>query len=158
LPPQSPHSWVFSSDGPARTAAIAAAVAAHLRPGDVVELTGELGTGKTTFVRAAANALGVRGQVRSPSYTIGTAYTSDRGRVSHLDLYRATGMTEEEWGDLEPYFDDAVVFVEWPEAGRARLPEPTWTVALRHQGGDARLISLGCKDASALDAVARTLA
>src|SRR5438874_2120293 len=77
-----------------------------------------LGTGKTTFVRGAARALGVQGPVTSPTYTIGHRYDG----VSHLDLYRFERFTEEDWAALEPYFEDAVVFVEWPEAAAGRLP------------------------------------
>ncbi len=57
--------------------------------------------------------------VTSPTYTIGHRYEGDPD-VSHLDLYRFTGVSAAEWGDLEPYFDDAIVFVEWPEAGGRR--------------------------------------
>ena len=94
-------------------------------------VSGELGPGKTTFVRGACRALGVDGRVTSPTFTIGHRY---RGRVdvSHLDLFRFRGLSAAEWGDLEPYFDDAVVFVEWPEAGAAALPAPRAHVALEH--------------------------
>ena len=77
---------------------------------------GELGAGKTTFVRGACRALGVTQPVTSPTFTIGHRYDG-RVAVSHLDLYRFAGVSAAEWGDLEPYFDGAVVFVEWPEAG-----------------------------------------
>src|SRR2546427_2621418 len=103
------------SDGPAATEAAGARLAAELRPGDVVLVAGELGTGKTTFVRGACRALGVDGPVTSPTYTIGHRYEG-RVPVSHLDLFRFESVSPPEWGDLEPYFDDAVVFVEWPEA------------------------------------------
>jgi tRNA threonylcarbamoyladenosine biosynthesis protein TsaE len=98
------------------TESVGARVAADVRLGDVVTVSGELGTGKTTFVRGACRALGVADPVTSPTFTIGHRY---RGRVevSHLDLYRFAGVSAAEWGDLEPYFDDAVCFVEWPEAG-----------------------------------------
>jgi tRNA A37 threonylcarbamoyladenosine biosynthesis protein TsaE len=62
--------------------------------------------------------------------------------VSHLDLYRFEGMSEEEWGDLEPYFDDAIVFVEWPDAGLRHLPQASHQVTLEHRGADARLITI----------------
>ena len=88
-----------------------------LAPGDVVLVSGELGAGKTTFVRGACRALGVTGRVTSPTFTIGHRYPGAGVDVSHLDLYRFRGLSAAEWGDLEPYFDDAVVFVEWPEAG-----------------------------------------
>jgi tRNA threonylcarbamoyladenosine biosynthesis protein TsaE len=102
-----------------------------LRPGDVVTVSGELGSGKTTFVRGACRALGVEGAVTSPTYTIGHRYKG-RVDVSHLDLFRFSGVSAAEWGDLEPYFDDAVVFVEWPEAGAGVLPPPRLAVRLEH--------------------------
>ena len=101
------------SSSPAETEAIAGRLAARLAPGDVVYVSGELGSGKTTFVRGAAQALGVAGPVTSPTYTIGHRYDG----VSHLDLYRFEELTDADWGALEPYFAGAIVFVEWPERG-----------------------------------------
>jgi tRNA threonylcarbamoyladenosine biosynthesis protein TsaE len=113
----------------------------NLRPGDVVTVSGELGSGKTTFVRGACRALGVIDPVTSPTFTIGHRY---RGRVdvSHLDLFRFEGMSAAEWGDLEPYFEDAVVFVEWPEAGEGVLPEPRVVVLLEHGEEGRRLVTI----------------
>ena len=74
--------------------------------------------------------------------------------MSHLDLYRFQGLSAAEWGDLEPYFDDAVVFVEWPEEGAAALPAPRLRIALDHGGGDRRLIRLASDDAALLQAIA----
>jgi tRNA threonylcarbamoyladenosine biosynthesis protein TsaE len=104
-------------------------------------VSGELGTGKTTFVRGACRALGVEGPVTSPTYTVGHLYHG-RVDVSHLDLYRFDGVSDAEWGDLERYFEGAVVFVEWPEAGAGVLPPPRIDVRLRHLGGTHRLIVL----------------
>ena len=103
---------------------LGAAVAVRLRPGDVVHVAGELGVGKTVFVRGACRALGVEGPVTSPTYTVGNLYSTPAGRVAHLDLYRSAGVTVEEAADLEPYFDGTICFVEWPEAGAGLLPEP----------------------------------
>jgi tRNA threonylcarbamoyladenosine biosynthesis protein TsaE len=120
-----------TSSSPEETERIAAELAVRLRPGDVVTVSGELGAGKTTFVRGAARALGVTGPVTSPTFTIGNRY---RGAVdvSHLDLYRFDGVSAAEWGDLEPYFDGAVCFVEWPEAAAGALPPVRLAVRLRH--------------------------
>ena len=131
----------LESSSPGETERIGAAVACQLGPGDVVAVSGELGTGKTTFVRGAARALGIEGPVTSPTYTIGHRYRGDLD-VSHLDLYRFDGMSDAEWGDLELYFDDAVVFVEWPEAGEGFLPPSRVQVWLRHTVDGHRLISL----------------
>jgi tRNA threonylcarbamoyladenosine biosynthesis protein TsaE len=131
----------LESSSPEETERIGAAVARELDPGDVVAVSGELGTGKTTFVRGAARALGIEGPVTSPSYTIGHRYSGDPD-VSHLDLYRFDGMSDPEWGDLERYFEDAVVFVEWPEAGEGFLPLARVRARLRHLGEAHRLIAL----------------
>ena len=88
-----------------------------LEPGDIVGVSGELGAGKTTFVRGACRALGVTAIVSSPTYTIGHRYEG-RVPVAHLDLYRLEGIGDERWGDLEPYFDGTIAFVEWPEHAR----------------------------------------
>jgi tRNA threonylcarbamoyladenosine biosynthesis protein TsaE len=135
----------LESRSPEETERVAAALAGRLVPGDVVVVEGELGAGKTTFVRGAARALGVEGPVTSPTYTIGHRY---RGRVdvSHLDLYRFESMSDPEWGDLESYFDDAVVFVEWPEGGAGFLPTPQARVGLRHLGETHRLIVLSSSE------------
>lgn len=107
----------------------------------MVTVSGELGSGKTTFVRGACRALGVTQPVTSPTYTIGHRYAG-RVPVSHLDLYRFTGVSAADWAALEPYFDAAVCFVEWPEAAAGSLPEPRVRVRLSHVDERRRLIVL----------------
>jgi tRNA threonylcarbamoyladenosine biosynthesis protein TsaE len=131
----------FESSSPEETERIAAALARELLPGDVVTVAGDLGSGKTTFVRGAARALGITRPVTSPTYTIGNRYAGDPD-VSHLDLYRFEGLSAPEWGDLEGYFEDAVVFVEWPEAAAGWLPRPRAEARLRHHGEGHRLVML----------------
>jgi tRNA threonylcarbamoyladenosine biosynthesis protein TsaE len=130
------------TSSPEETEALAAELAGRLAPGDVVTVSGELGSGKTTFVRGACVALGVRERVTSPTFTIGHRYHGARGEVSHLDLYRFEGVSAAEWGDLEPYFDDAIAFVEWPEAGKGVLPAPRFAVRLAHGDGARRTVSI----------------
>jgi tRNA threonylcarbamoyladenosine biosynthesis protein TsaE len=129
------------TEGPEATERAGAELAAQLRPGDVVLVSGELGAGKTTFVRGACRALGVADRVTSPTFTIGHRYDGDI-RVAHLDLYRFAGVSSAEWGDLEPYFDDALVFVEWPEAAGDDLPEARARVRMRHDEGGGRMIEI----------------
>jgi len=111
-----------------------------------VLVSGELGAGKTTFVRGACRALGVQGPVTSPTFTIGHRY---RGHVdvSHLDLYRFENVSPAEWGDLEPYFDGAVCFVEWPEAAEGTLLDPRFRVTLRYAAEDRRVVEIERADA-----------
>jgi tRNA threonylcarbamoyladenosine biosynthesis protein TsaE len=135
------------------TEEVAARLAARLRSGDVVTISGELGTGKTTFVRGACRALGVTVPVTSPTFTIGHRY---RGSVdvSHLDLFRFSDVSLAEWGDLEPYFDGALVFVEWPEAGVGVLPEARVAIRLEHAGGDQRRVELAAAESALLEGIA----
>jgi tRNA threonylcarbamoyladenosine biosynthesis protein TsaE len=129
------------SSSPEETEEIAGRLAGSLRPGDVVTVSGELGSGKTTFVRGAARALGVEASVTSPTYTIGNRYEG-RVPVSHVDLYRFESVSAPEWGDLEPYFEDGVCFVEWPEAAGSALPGVRARVRLRHIDETHRAISI----------------
>jgi tRNA threonylcarbamoyladenosine biosynthesis protein TsaE len=142
----------LTSSSPEETEAIAARVAAVLGVGDIVTVSGELGAGKTTFVRGACRALGVTGPVTSPTFTIGHRYAG-RVPVSHLDLFRFASVSPAEWGDLEPYFDDAVCFVEWPEAAGAGLPAATVTVGLQHVDPTHRLVTLESRAKSLLEGV-----
>jgi len=131
-----------TTTSPEETEALAAELTGRLARGDVVTVSGELGAGKTTFVRGACTALGVRERVTSPTYTIGHRYHGSGVEVSHLDLYRFSGVSAAEWGDLEPYFDDAIAFVEWPEAGAGVLPSPRFVVRMRHADGSRRVVSI----------------
>lgn len=135
----------FRTGDAERTEAVAAALAAELRPGDVVLLRGDLGAGKTTFVRGAARALGVTGPVTSPTFTIGQRYGGDVP-VSHLDLHRLAGdagLTAEDPALLDDYLTaDAIAFVEWPEPAELLIAEPAAVVTLEHGGGDVRQITI----------------
>ena len=140
-----------SSASPAETEPVAAALAGGLRAGDVVTVSGELGSGKTTFVRGACRALGGTVPVTSPTFTVGHRYPSEPVDVSHLDLYRFQGFSAAEWGDLEPYFQDAICFVGWPVAAADALPPVRMKVRLSHVDVARRLISLESEEPSLLD-------
>jgi tRNA threonylcarbamoyladenosine biosynthesis protein TsaE len=134
------------TDGPDATERAGAELAAGLRPGDVVLVSGELGAGKTTFVRGALRALGVSGPVTSPTFVVGHAYDGAAGPVSHLDLYRLAGMGDEDPGLLDPFFaPEAIAFVEWPEHALGAWPgeRVARCVHFAHAGGDRRTIEVG---------------
>jgi tRNA threonylcarbamoyladenosine biosynthesis protein TsaE len=128
---------------PAETEALAASLAGALHPGDIVLVSGDLGAGKTTFVRGAARALGVGVPVTSPTFTIARRYEDGRLPVSHLDLFRLDGLDGEEPDLLgDELGGDRVAFVEWPEHGGPDLGELTVAarVHLEHLGGDRRRV------------------
>jgi tRNA threonylcarbamoyladenosine biosynthesis protein TsaE len=129
------------TSSPEETEALGARLAACLRPGDVVLLWGELGAGKTTFVRGACRALGVTRPVTSPTYMIGHRYEG-RVVVSHIDLYRFETVSDADWAELGPYFENAVVFVEWPDGGAGLLPDARVSVRFAHMSPEQREITL----------------
>ncbi|MFM9078499.1 MAG: tRNA (adenosine(37)-N6)-threonylcarbamoyltransferase complex ATPase subunit type 1 TsaE [Solirubrobacterales bacterium] len=133
------------SEEEAETARIAAEFAGRLQPGDLILVVGEVGAGKSTFVRSALRELGVEGPIHSPTFTIGRAY---RGRLPafHLDLYRIDLPGEEVPDLLGEYLDPSgVTFVEWPDRPMGNLfdsPHRVGRVEIRHLDGDRREIYL----------------
>lgn len=120
----------------------AGTVAEALEPGDVVLVSGDVGTGKTTFVRGACRALRVAGRVTSPSFTIGHRYEGTIP-VSHIDLYRLDTLENEDPALLDDYLTpDSVAFIEWPDVARAAVePERiALHVRLAHLGADRRRV------------------
>jgi tRNA threonylcarbamoyladenosine biosynthesis protein TsaE len=130
------------------TERLGAELAAALRPGDVVLVSGELGAGKTTLVRGACRALGVEVPVTSPTFTIGQRYPAGGpvATVSHLDLYRVARLEDEDPDLLADYVGpDTISFIEWPEGAEPVL-DGIATIARRvrlsHAGGDRRTVEL----------------
>ena len=149
--------------GPEATERAGADLAAQLEPGDVVLVSGELGAGKTTFVRGALRALGVAGSVTSPTFVVGHAYDGAAGPVSHLDLYRLAGMGDEDPGPARPLLRPRRDRLRRVARARARAPGRTSACAhrvhLAHGGGDERRdrgrVILGIDTATPATAVAR---
>lgn len=120
----------YSTHSDSQTYALAAEFARKLRGGEVVFLHGDLGSGKTTFVRGVAQALGFNEPVRSPSFTLVNRYPIDHGNIKqilHVDLYRiddpaqlAPLALEEELGR-----PDTVAFIEWPQNAKGLVAEPS---------------------------------
>jgi tRNA threonylcarbamoyladenosine biosynthesis protein TsaE len=122
------------------TAALGRELGATLSAGDVVLLVGDLGAGKTAFVRGLAEGLGVGGdEVSSPTFTLVQEYRSGRLPLFHVDLYRLNDPREIDDLGLDEIADDGVLAVEWAE----RLPRPPQRavrVAIEHAGETERRI------------------
>ena len=126
--------------------ALASKAARMLGPGDVVVLSGEVGAGKTTFVRAAALALGVTGRVTSPTYQLARGYEGlldgRRVVVNHLDLYRLEGIEDRDVLELDDYLEpEAVTFIEWADPALGAIENPS-VVHISHETPTTRGVSL----------------
>ena len=134
----------YLPDEPA-TIALGAALAQALEPGLVVYLQGDLGAGKTALVRAALRALGHRGPVKSPTYTLVELYEASRLHLHHFDFYRFHDPRE--WIDAgfrETFDGRNVILVEWPEKAGDLLPAPDVVIALEVQGAGRQASLRSC--------------
>jgi tRNA threonylcarbamoyladenosine biosynthesis protein TsaE len=125
---------------------LASRVARMLEPGDVVVLSGAVGAGKTTFVRAAALALGVTDRVTSPTYQLARGYEGLKdGRrmvVNHMDLYRLEGIEDRDVLELDDYLEpEAVTFIEWADPALDAIENPS-LVHISHETPTTRSVSL----------------
>lgn len=117
------------------TGRLGAAIAGRLRAGDAVALWGDLGAGKTTLARAILRALGVTGEVPSPTFTILQPYDTARLPVSHYDLYRLKSPREMDELGLDDALESGAALVEWPERAPEALPPDALHVRLSLDGG-----------------------
>lgn len=115
---------------------------ASVRLPAVIYLYGELGTGKTTFVRGALRALGYQGLVKSPTFTVVESYSVNQHTIHHFDLYRISDPEELDFIGIRDYASDSsITFFEWPEKGQTFIPAATLKITLRH-AGTARLAEI----------------
>jgi tRNA threonylcarbamoyladenosine biosynthesis protein TsaE len=133
----------FVLTGEAATRKMGAQIAGGLQPGDVVALSGELGAGKTTLVRAILRALGVTEEVPSPTFTLVQSYETETLVLYHFDLYRLGSTAELGELGIEDALDEGAILVEWPENGLpARLLEDALRISIFADGPATRKIRL----------------
>ena len=126
------------------TLRLAENMASHLRPGMNLYLKGELGAGKTTFVRGLLRGLSYQDKVKSPTYTLVEPYSFDKFTIYHFDLYRFKD--EIEWDDagFREYFNNSsICLVEWPEKAGHILPDPDILIELSHASHGRHLHLIG---------------
>ncbi len=115
------------------TLRLAESMASHLFPGMNLYLKGELGSGKTTFVRGALRGLGYQDKVKSPTYTLVEPYSLENFTIYHFDLYRFKDETEWDDAGFREYFNNtSICLVEWPEKVGHILPKPDISIELSH--------------------------
>lgn len=120
---------------PAETEEVGRGLGAMLRPGDVVALVGELGSGKTQLVSGICAALGALGHVSSPTFTLIHEYPAKEVVVVHADMYRISSIREAiETGLLEYFTPPYVTLVEWADRVLDLLPPEHYLVELSHRG------------------------
>jgi tRNA threonylcarbamoyladenosine biosynthesis protein TsaE len=134
----------IETDSPQATERAAAELASRLAPGDAVLVSGELGSGKTTFVRGACRALGIEDPVTSPTFTIGQVYGGNgTPEVAHLDMYRLDSLSGEDPALLDDYLTpERIAFVEWPGIAEPAIERVAARVTLEHRGGDQRVLTI----------------
>ena len=121
-----------------------AKIAKLLKGGEFIYLRGELGAGKTTFVRGVLTALGHKGKVKSPTYTLVEPYLVAEKEVYHFDLYRVNEPEELEAMGIRDYFDGkSICLFEWPEQGAAVIPPADIIFSFMHSslGRDLEIFS-----------------
>ena len=120
----------------------ASRLAALAGPGTVIALDGDLGAGKTAFSQAFAAALGVRGVVNSPTFTIIKEYEGESLPFYHMDVYRLSADEADELGLDEYFYGNGVTIVEWASLIEELLPPNRLSIYIEHLGGEARRFRL----------------
>jgi tRNA threonylcarbamoyladenosine biosynthesis protein TsaE len=123
----------FQTHSSEETIQLGRSFAQSLKAGDVVALTGELGTGKTHFIAGACDGLGVRARISSPTFTLINEYRAESCIVVHIDLYRITSHAELTELGIEEYFSERhICLIEWAERMAEFLPRSFIQIELAH--------------------------
>lgn len=118
------YTYEFNTTDRQQTVLLGKRLGVLLRPGDVVCLEGDLGTGKTVIAEGVGEALEIGDYMTSPTYTIVNEYPRPQGDLYHFDLYRLSGEDEVYDMDFDSYFNrGAIILVEWPDRAGSLIPK-----------------------------------
>jgi tRNA threonylcarbamoyladenosine biosynthesis protein TsaE len=133
----------IETSAPEETVEAGRQLAAELAPGAVVALSGELGAGKTHFVRGLAEGWGATEPATSPTFALLHEYETPRGKICHLDLYRARD-SEEIWSAVHDELDSSggLLVIEWPDRCPELLPPDALRISISHTGQGRRTITI----------------
>ena len=135
----------FISESEQKTIEFAKNFSKILKPGDIVCLTGELGAGKTTFVKGLARGLKVKNTVvNSPTFVLMNSYDG-KWPVYHFDLYRIEGAELQHLGYEEFFYGQGISVIEWAERLGEKIPSEYFSVELKHDGENRRILTLKAK-------------
>ena len=139
------RTWQIESTNSDETSEVAMQIGRKLHGGEVIELVGDLGAGKTTFVRGLAKGMGSNDAVRSPSFTLGNEYKANKLTLHHFDFYRLQepGLMERELAEVleDP---NAVIVIEWGGIAEAVLPPDRLTIQIKPTGETSRQFNFSC--------------
>ncbi|RAP73719.1 tRNA (adenosine(37)-N6)-threonylcarbamoyltransferase complex ATPase subunit type 1 TsaE [Paenibacillus montanisoli] len=136
------YEWTWTAESEADTVRLAEKLAELAVPGTVLALDGDLGAGKTRFSKAFAAAIGVRGVVNSPTFTIIKEYQGTELPLYHMDVYRLSEQEADELGLDDYFFGEGVTIVEWASLIEALLPPDRLQLYIAHLGGEERRITI----------------
>ncbi|TAN64016.1 tRNA (adenosine(37)-N6)-threonylcarbamoyltransferase complex ATPase subunit type 1 TsaE [bacterium] len=140
-------SEVYETASPEATEALGEALSKGFKSGDVIALIGELGAGKTCFVRGAAKGIGAVSRVKSPSFTLVNIYEGGKFALYHLDLYRLSNADEFYNAGLEEYvYARGVCVIEWADKVPALLKDCGVVIRFTHSGEKERVITVERRD------------
>ena len=131
----------FTSKSEHDTYNLGKTLALQFKKGDVVLLEGELGAGKSVFIRGVAAGLGITEQIPSPTFTIVNEYCGNAVKINHFDFYRITDSYELYEIGFEDYiYSDAISFIEWPSKGKDLLPNKFILIKIIIESSGKRVI------------------
>jgi len=133
----------IKTTSPAQTLKEAAKIAATLNPGDIIALYGELGAGKTVFVKGLVMGLGIKARVSSPTFVFLKIYKGKKFTVNHIDLYRGESITNfKDLGLEEIFMDNNITIIEWAQKLKGKLPKKRIDVTFEKLDEKTRKITI----------------